>query len=180
MTSLNTQLQDKLLKQSDTITALSKQNIAAVTGGNSFCYVIATPTGNEFLLNVVTNGSSPLHEVFSDMADLDTLREITRKPSFTWQDIQNAKTSYPAIPFLASSSARSLGKIPTGASDKRNLHFNFFSMNGVWGENLSLRLVKGQWQQAIKVTKELKGNRQKTLYNYVSDGYPRIDGKVDW
>src|SRR5712692_948264 len=33
MTSLNAQLQERLLKQSDTITDLSKQNIAATTGG---------------------------------------------------------------------------------------------------------------------------------------------------
>src|SRR5260370_20568530 len=43
MTALNTQLQGRLLQQSDTIADLSKQNIATVTGGDSFCYIDSEP-----------------------------------------------------------------------------------------------------------------------------------------
>ena len=47
MTALNTQLQERLLNHSDTITNLSKQNIAAVTGGNTFCYVSVVFSNNK-------------------------------------------------------------------------------------------------------------------------------------
>jgi hypothetical protein len=144
-TALNSQLQDKLLKQSDTITDLARENIAAVTGGNSHCYIIASPVGGEFMLNITTRGS--LHEAFVEMVDVDILRTLSTKHFLSFQDIQSFTTSfttsYPAIPFLASSSGRTLNRIPVGGSDKRNLHFNFFSMNGVWGEDLNLRFVKG-------------------------------------
>jgi hypothetical protein len=181
MTALNTQLQDKLLKQSDTITDLSRQSIAAVTGGDTYCYVLVSQIGNEFLLNIATKGSSPLHEVGVDMVDVDALRAFTAtKQTFTWEIIQSFTTHYPTVPFLASSSVHPLSKIPTGPSDKRNLHFNFFSMNGVWGESINLRLVKGLWIQAINVTKEIKGNQRKTLYTYVPEEYPKVDGKMDW
>jgi hypothetical protein len=63
MTTLNTQLQERLLKQSDDIADLSKQNIAATTGGSTFCYVTANPVGAEFLLILSTIGKSPLHSI---------------------------------------------------------------------------------------------------------------------
>src|ERR1700739_2173456 len=113
MTTLNAQLQEKLVKQSGTSGDLPRENIAAVTGGNSYCYVIASPVGGDFLLNVSTKGSSPLHEVFVEMVDVDILRAVSAaKQPLTLEVIQSFTTSYPAIPFLASSSGRVLSKIP--------------------------------------------------------------------
>jgi hypothetical protein len=96
------------------------------------------------------------------------------------QEIQSFKTVFPTIPSLVSSSGHLLITIPWGGTDKRNLHFNFFSINGMWGEDLNLRLVKGQWQQALRVMKEIKGNKRKNIFSYVAPDYPRVDGKVDW
>jgi hypothetical protein len=180
MTALNTQLQRSLIAQSDTIADLSRQNIAAVTGGNSFCYVIASPVEQSFMLAVSTVGSSPLHDVGVEMIDVDLLRTMTNKPSLTMQELQSFRTVFPSIPSLSSSSGHWVATIPTGGRDKRNLHFNFFSMNGVWGEDLNLRFVKGQWQQALRVMKQLKNNKQKMIYSMVPPDYPTVDGKVDW
>jgi hypothetical protein len=179
MTTLNSQLQQSLIKQTDTIANLSRENIAAVTGGKSYCYILASPVENSFMLIVSTVGSSPLHDVTVEMIDVDVLRPLTSKPSFTLGEMQSIKTVFPTIPSLVSSSGHLLVTIPWGETDKRNLHFNFFSMNGVWGQDLKLRLVKGQWQQALRVMKESKGKREQT-YSYVAPDYPTVDGKVDW
>jgi len=180
MTALNTQLQERLIKQSDTITELSKQNIAAVTGGDSYCYILTSPVENSFMLVISTVGSSPLHDVIVEMVDLDIARTMTNKPTITMQEIQTFKTVFPSIPSLVSSSGHLLTTIPMGGNAKRSLHFNFFSINGVWGEDLSLRLTKGQWQMALRVMKELKNNKRKQIYGYVAPDYPKVNGEVDW
>jgi hypothetical protein len=185
MTTLNSQLQDKLLKQSETITDLSKQNIAAVTGGNTFCYVIANPVFNEFLLNIGTIGTSPLHEVTIELTDVDKMRTVVAgKPTLSFEEIQSYTTNFPIVPFLEPTSGRMLARIPIGTPPKRYLQFNFFSLNGVWSETLKLELVNGKWAQAIKVIKVLpvvRGKvRNKTLYTFATDNFPKKDGKVDW
>ena len=77
-----------------------------------------------------------------------------------------------------------LARIPIGARAKRNLQFSFFSMNGVWSETLKLDRVNGQWAEAIRVVKVLpvKQGKQtsRTLYSFVTDTFPKKDGKVDW
>jgi hypothetical protein len=159
-----------------------RQNIDTITGGTTYCYVVAGPVGNDFLLTVNTVGSSPLHDVYVELVDLDMLKSLNATGKLLTLDaIQSFTTYYPSIPFLVSSSGHMLGKLPIEARDKRDLHFNFFSMNGVWGETLKLRRLNGNgWTEAIKVDKQLKGNRQKTIYTYVSPDYPKAGGKVDW
>jgi hypothetical protein len=156
-----------------------KQNISTVTGGNTYCVVMVSYIGTGFLLVANAQGDNPLHEVTVDMVDLD----IERKTKlFTFEAIQGF-TTHLRIPFLAPTNQHAgqmLTTIPIGNVDKRNFRFNFYSMNGTWGENLSLRLVNGQWIQAIKVTKQGKNNNEKILYTLVPDGYPKVNGKVDW
>ena len=170
-----------LLNESTALARLSKQNIDAVTGGNSFCYALASFVGNEALLTLATRGSSPLHDVTIDLVDLDMERDLlARKQPLTLDAIGHFTTFFPAVPFLVSSSVHTLTKITLGAVEKRNLYFHFYSMNGVWGETLNLRLVSGQWTQAIKVTKEAKPNHQKVIFLYVPPNYPKVNGDVDW
>jgi hypothetical protein len=155
------------------------KNISTVTGGSTFCVVLASYVGTGFLMIANARGSDPLHEVSVDMVDLDVERTVK---VFTYEAIQGF-TTHLRIPFLAPEQMRAgqiLTTIPLGNGNARNFHFNFYSMNGTWGESLSLRMVKGQWIEAIKVTKEWKPNQQKTLYTLIPDDYPRINGKVDW
>ncbi len=184
MTALNAQLQDKLMRQTETITALSRENIAATTGGESYCAVIASPADTgEFWLYATAMGSSPLHGIFAEMVDGDVAKTFFSKGSLSFQDIRNFTTYFPPLPFLAASSMHSslfLGKIPMGAGVARNLHFNFTSMNGVWNQDLSLRRVNGRWLQASRVRRELKGGHLKTIYTSVPDDFPKVNGNVDW
>jgi hypothetical protein len=155
------------------------QNINAVTGGNSFCYVLASDVGNAFQLSVFARGESPLHDITVDMVDIDKQRSATLP--WTWNTIRGFTTSYPIVPGIASTSGRMLGQIPIATGDSRNLHFNFFSINGVWYETLSLRRVNGTWIQAIQVKKEIgPNNKTKTIYEEVPANFPKVNGKVDW
>lgn len=170
------------MKSTDALLTESKENIDAITGGKTFCYVSALTVGqDEAALAIATVGTSPLHDVNIDAVDLDMERDLMAKNQpLTFDTIQHFTTSYPAIPFLASTSAHWLTKMSLSAVEKRNLHFTFFSMNGVWGETLNLRRVNGRWVQAIKVTKELKPNHQTTIFLQVAPNYPKVNGKVDW
>lgn len=189
MTALNTDLQQRLLKQNETIADLSKQNIAAVTGGSSFCYVMASPVFSEFGLNITTIGKSPLHDVSVWMLDLDMMKQVVAgKPSLSYEDIQSYTMTFPAIPFLASSLNQMLVKIPIGVRAKRNFQITFSSLNGIWTETLKLEFVNGQWAQALKVGKVVSPVKAGTpneklttpLYAFTTDNFPKKEGKVDW
>jgi hypothetical protein len=162
-----------------------EKSIETVTGGNTYCYVIASPIGNGFTLYAVARGSSPLHEVTTDLIDVDVMRSVTAgKRTATLEDIQSFSTSLPILPFLSSSSTQILARIPVGSSPRRNLQFNFFSLNGNWSASLKLALINGEWAQAIRVIRYgqvIRGKQAtKLLYSYSTDAFPKKDGKVDW
>jgi hypothetical protein len=70
MTALNVQLQGRLLQESDTIADLSKQNIATVTGGDSFCYIDFEPALNGVgVMRVIRVGKYPLRGVSAQIMD---------------------------------------------------------------------------------------------------------------
>jgi hypothetical protein len=166
-----------------------QENVNAVTGGNTFCYVVASPVYSEFGLSIITIGKSPLHDVSVWMIDIDTMKEvIARNPSLSYEDIQSYTMNFPTIPFLASSAVQMLTRIPIGDRTKMDLQITFSSLNGIWSETLKLELVNGQWAQALKVGKVIspvKGgtpNEKLTtpLYSFTTDNFPKRDGKVDW
>jgi hypothetical protein len=161
-----------------------RDNINAVTGGSTFCFVSAATSASEFILTISTIGKSPLHEVFIESADVDAIKKYTAgKPNLTFEEFQSFRIDYPAFPFLSWTSARLLTKIPIGTETKRTLQFRFFSMNGVWSETLKLQLVNGQWATAIKVndSNPTRSNKPGRLrYEYITDNFPKTKGKVNW
>jgi hypothetical protein len=176
-------------KQFDATMSGIKMNIDTVTGGNTFCYVMASPVFSEFGLNIITIGKSPLHDVSVWMIDIDTMKQVVAgKPSLSYEDIQGYTINFPTIPFLTASTTQMLTRIPTGIRTKRNLQITFSSLNGIWTETLKLEFVNGQWAQALKVGKlisPVKGgtpNEKLTtpLYTFATDNFPKRDGKVDW
>lgn len=60
LSSLNTSLQEQLLRQGHRIARLAERNIGEATGGNSFCYLMFVPIGrNQFLIEVIPKGNFP-------------------------------------------------------------------------------------------------------------------------
>jgi hypothetical protein len=182
MTALNTELQQRLLKQSDVITDLSEQSIAATTRGKTFCLVKAMPMGNQLALVVGTRGINPLHSVHVQMLDVDLVKKLhaTTRP-ITTQELNSFNADFPEIPFLAHGAGRTVTLLPTDERDKRSITFNFFSLNGSWTEDLRLQPVNGQWEQAMRVLKvKAAGQPMIPIYEWLSENYPKVNGKVDW
>lgn len=181
---------EMLIAKSTALATLSKENIDAITGGNSYCYALASPVGNDAWIAIATVGKSPLHEVLVERVDIDLQRKtIKPRQPLTDEQIRSWMHDYPAIPFLASTSGYTLDKLSLGDGDEREFSFTFSSMNGVWQENLKFRRVKGNWVQAIKVTRPVVGYgiggfgvslKQKVLYPFIDPNYPRVNGQVDW
>jgi hypothetical protein len=163
-----------------------EKSIDTVTGGSTFSIVTASPIENEFVLFVTAKGNSPLHEVTTDMVDVDAMKAVTAgKHEITFEEIQSFTQTLPMLPFLSSTGGRILTRIPVGARTKRNLHFNFFSLNGLWSVILKLEFINGQWAQAEKVTKEsepIHGKRTtRVLYTFSTPTFPKDKGgRIDW
>jgi hypothetical protein len=116
------------------------------------------------------------------------------QPMSSPQDTALFTHDYPPVPFLASTSAYPLDKIHLGSGDRRKLHFNFFSMNGVWGEDIAFAKVNGVWVQAIKVQRHIIGygiagygkgpfggaSEKDVVYPWIDPSFPKVNGTIDW
>lgn len=157
------------------------KSIATVTGGKTFCVVIASPIENRFSFFISTIGNEPLHGVTVQMIDVDLMKKLVGgKPTVSLEEISRYTFDLPPIPFLAKGAGRTVAAVLMDERDSRNFSFNFSSLNGFWGESIKLRRVNGQWQQALKVTRMAKLNQWVTMYAYSTPLYPKTNGKVDW
>lgn len=173
MTALNTELQQRLLKQGDTIADLSKQNIAAVTGGDSFCYLApfpVLPAGNQ--RSVVQSGKYPL-------SDLTIWVYNERNPEASPKWVQR----FPSMP------PHGFTVVPEFVSfqgDRVDYLISFTGRNGFWQQYLMYRRVRDRWATATQVTRiqfadERKPKTSTKLYEYVDKEFPRDKkGEVDW
>jgi hypothetical protein len=169
----------------ETMSGLNK-NMNLVTGGKTFCVVEAIPLPGKFVFDAIAVGPNPLHNVLTDLTDVDVIKSMLGTPQFTFDAIQQITAHY-TIPFLTSGSGFQVAEVPTGNGDQRNFHFNFFSMNGMWREELKLRrLSNGTWFQAFKVSKDVPvgGQRGRTreiiLCRMVPDNYPMTKDDDSW
>jgi hypothetical protein len=175
MTALNTELQNRLLQQSDIIIDLSKQNISTVTGGDSFCYVSFSPIPSQGVLVVmaVHKGKFPLHSV--EVA-IDDLRVSESAPLGVLIQLPEYRFT---IPELAPNTSKVLGNIPLGNLERQSLNVNFYGLAGYWTEMIRAVFGKnGQWLEAIQVQRA--GPRQGILFEQIPDSFPKREGKVVW
>ena len=178
------QFQQTLRQQQQDFSATmgkTQSTLDAVTGGNSYCYALATFLSEDYAsLFVHTRGNSPLHDVRVEMADIDKEQELLTKKLSTMELKNEFVHPLPTIPFLASSSDLDIGEVTIKGRTSRNIALHFFSMNGNWDERISLRLINGKWAQTIVVTKEVRGKLQ-VLYTYLAPDWPRLkNGRPDW
>jgi hypothetical protein len=181
---------EKAIEQSDrnfnATMGKESQLLANVTGGDSFCYAVAMVTPNDtFVLTVMLKGANPLHNIDVQMVDGDIERKMlsSNHAESALDNYEAITTHYPTIAFLGTVGPRMIGRIPVGDSAKRDFHFVFFSMNGVWLEDLDLRKVNGIWLNAIRVRKEVQvGHKMdyKSLYIEIPKNYPKTNGEMEW
>ena len=153
---------------SETMSGIN-QNIDAITGGYSFCYVTAmfSVDQSEAALQVVTHGSSPLHNVDIRRVETNGRHEIVY-------------FAYPNVPFLVQPIRQDLGTISLRGMDERRLLFDFFGMNGMWHEVLEWKKVDGKWTQALTVSKNKADGTLKPIYDHIDPSFPKVKGKPDW
>ncbi len=137
-----------------------------VTGGDSFCYLIFTPSSPDSWVPLyIHNGKYPLYGVTAEIDDVDN-------SGFKFSD------------------QLALGDIPagTGASVEKSMRWNkrhaylilYWARNGRWVQRLISRKVNGQWVYATRVEKD-DGPNKKILLERVPTNFPRNEkGEIDW
>ena len=177
MTALNTQLQDKLLRQSDTITYLSRQNIAAttansnlMTGGNSFCYL---RLGRPYLF-FIHAGQFPVHGVSARIVKLDQNGHVRQENlmglTVSLGDMIQKHVSVQPIP---------LGLEISPDYFRANIFFT--ARNGDWMQLLREQRVNGKVVSAIRVVGRFASLRkEKLLCESIDPDFPRnVNGDID-
>jgi len=156
-----------------------KRTLDSITGGESFAYVLPSTDFQNVMLNVVTQGESPLRDMYIEMQDLD---EAAKTKVFSIDAIHKFTTYFTPLPYTSNKSVRNILTTSLPTTDTRRLHFTFFALNGVWGEKLTMRKVGDRWLMALEVTNDKDGPKpsQTLLYEYAHPGFPSKDGKPDW
>ena len=176
---LNTQLQERLLEQSKTITNLSKQSINIATGGNSFGYIIPLNicTSDRWIPTFIQKGKYPLYEVEADIVDLAKFRKILES-GLTWLNYSSASTVINIGNTVEGHGRSHLGKeLPIARDGKEHAYNVFiFARNGYWDQQLKVINVNGECFSATRVYKD-----KKLIYEHIPDNFRKnYNGEINW
>lgn len=172
----------RIAEKASAIAELSKENIAAATGGDSFAIVMFTEIiGNEANMLIFSKGKYALRDVQISIVDVEAHRiMIHRTPLPPLSDILALRRTENAGNLLKSGHPLQT-KIPIAGLDHIDLVLTFSSLNPLWSEDLKLRKVDGHWRQAYRVQRaDPRTNKQMTLESYADPEYPKVAGSVDW
>ena len=157
--SLNTELQKRLLASSMAIASLSKEGIATVTGGNSFCYMMFANgffTANGGRATFIHHGRHPLYDVNVTIIDLRTLDHAA-----TDTRMVSSASLAPLIIHVGNLAPQGAvvwneREIPFSDTESQEFNIQFDARNAAWSEMLRLQKVKGEWLQAAQFLKNGK------------------------
>jgi hypothetical protein len=171
-----TRFEHDLRIKSDEISALNKQIVNLVTGGDSYSYFQFSGTKHKPLV-LAHRGEHPLYDV---KCRLIILGDYTKLPSLS------------PMAYLSQNEKRlEIGALRSGAwglqpdivlSDEPTQGFNIFfeARNGTWVQMVRIRKVGDGYQWSTKVIKRINDVDQ-VLYEHRSEEFPLNDkGEVDW
>ena len=191
--ALNTELQKRLLTQSDTIASLSNKGINTTLGGDSFCYMAfegASLIEGKPIPRVFQVGKYPLYDVTADITDMEKFRgEFARRGVVMGPG--------KGIPFKAGRAAMvtiPVGNLAVGSQEflldhviyfsneqSQDFRVSFSARNGFWSQDIKLRRVEGDWRKWLMAFRVTRGNKpKKVLLTHVDEGFPIPVGKIDW
>lgn len=180
--SLNTQLEERLLSQSEIIARLSEKSINTTTGGDSFCYLFIHPTesGTEWVPSFIHSGKYPLYGVHARVVDLEKFREILKKgQKLTLHDASEKLIRVGDMTVGTSSPMWNI-RIPWSDSPSHAYNVFFSGRNGLWEQQVRLRRIDGRWVRAT-VVKKYTGKKPQVLYLQIDELFPKNDkGQVNW
>jgi len=194
MTALNTQLQGKLLQQGETIAALSKENIAAVTGGSSYPYFEPNILATAMDGTIRIEGRYPVQElvvVVDDVTEMfegenlsdETIRALSKDEIAPFRVPFKYATGF-SFPFISPGTFTPIpSPIPFSGKGERHLyHVTFNARNGRWSERILLKKDKYhyRWRIAYQVYKGDFIAGQSLIKTWVEPVFPLLDnGKPD-
>jgi len=182
ITSNVQRLLDNSAAQFNTTIAGVNTSIKTVTGGDSMCWISATPSQN--ILMAIQKGQYPLRGVVARMTDLEQFSKLATSQPLNFNDIAAASTTY-EIGDMATHSTKILSTNYNLGGDKHSFNVFFSGLNGFWTELLRIRRVKGEWVQAIKVIRNLTDKDgkpyEKVVFQSIDKKFPTgPGGKVEW
>jgi hypothetical protein len=176
--SLNTELQQRLLQQSPTIAALSRENISTAIGGDSFCYLdltrLITP---EFFVE----GKYPLHGVTATITDFGEQKRISREIPIkehrppNLQEILAAQAEI-QLGEMAPNHGQPLYPVPPLLQKnlERDLGVSFIAFNGFWYEHICLRRATNNVPGGmVLAATTIVSRRGKVIMRHVDENYPK-------
>jgi hypothetical protein len=179
---LNTQLQERLLQQSKTISGLSKECIDTAKGGNSFGYIsgLNICSSDHWIPTFVHKGKYPLYGVSARIVDLEKWREISKGASLlqhfsadTDINVSDTVEGWGRIYFNKS--------LPITRDGKEHAYNVFiFARNGSWSQQLKVINVNGECSYASRVYRD-GGKKENLLFEHISDDFRKnYKGDIDW
>ena len=183
---LNTNLQGKLLEQSGElinsskrISELSRQGIAAVTGGDSFAYMDLSSQviGPETMTPVfIVQGGFPVYELTARIVDLQKFDEIVAakgnlSAADSYVELGNIT---PPTAILLPNDRLPVFTVPDSAS-QRDFRIFFNARNGHWIQDLHMQKVRNDWREAVRIFRgeAKRGSRERIVFTKIDTQLPR-------
>lgn len=167
------------------VTKLANEDMNTVTGGDSFCYAMAlgmVKRDGSGSLMFASKGNYPLSDVTARTVDLDEFDAAVKQHALMTGFEGSVSLNLGNI-----GANLSYGPIRWPFSPPGKRYNIFFSAkNGIWSEQLRIRLVNNAWVSAVKVERLLMNRQQSkstvvTIYQQVNPDFPRNSkGQVDW
>jgi len=168
-----TRFEGQLRVKSEKIAELSSETLAAVTGGDGYCYVSILVDGNKGRWMFIREGKHALYDVTARFVDLDKLDEIEGQISLDTLEYSNTVMN---LGTLIAGHASIKGEFELDKFPTQGLNVFFAARNGGFCQDLRLARTANGWKQAIRVMRQ-----DEVLLEKVDDEFPRTaDGAVRW
>jgi hypothetical protein len=178
-----------LTAKNSEIAHLQLENANAITGGNSFAYMVLQlldpKTAATVIPNFVHQGKYPLYDVQAHIVDLDEYQRLTDRKDFLAASKALSGTDLMVGNLTPGFVARPIGAVlshPSGQDFTYNVFY--VARNGAWTQNLRMRWIGNGWATANRVFAgpgNFGGPGDKELFREVSANYPLDEkGEVDW
>jgi hypothetical protein len=153
MTTLNTQLQEKLLTSNTKIAELSKENLEQTTGAKGYCNVFPVITGADATTLPLTVANGTSYSVFD--VTIDVMPQVMASDG---QDNILEKLQKTVSVFVGNVSphyARQIGVlIPLRKDIDNRFHVSMFSRSGIFSESLVVSWNNGHWNTDYDLSRQ--------------------------
>ena len=185
-------LQDANARVKAAVDKAGRKEVAATTGGDSFCYAKIDPTRptkpGTLDLMVIHHGKYALHDVTLFFYDSQRAMNIGMRAmkngstDILQETLKQATRRIKLEPLMPDHYDRIGFDYKPLQTNSHEYSFSFSGPNGKWDEDLRLKLVNHKWVQALRVREERPDpkdffSQKQTVLEDVDDGFPT---PVNW